>query len=175
MEERKYLDDVSKDVQDLVFYNRLAEARVRIELDEGCSEKNAQIILNGILYRLYQANPSIAPKREPVIRHVEEDEIEEENDENHAGLGTCKTCKEKVSKSAVACPHCGQNLPAFHVKCPKCSSSNIEVGKKGFGLGKAALGAIVLGPGGLLAGLHGRKNAELHCLSCGKKWKPNCS
>jgi tellurium resistance protein TerD len=87
-------------------------------------------------------------------------------------LVKCKTCKTEISKTAPACPHCGENLPGFCINCPKCGSSNIGLGAKGYSLGKAAAGALILGPGGLLVGLHGRKNLELHCLSCGKKWKP---
>jgi hypothetical protein len=154
----------------LIFEERLADARTRIEKDDDCSEKDAQIKLNGILYRIYKQNPSISPwEKEAEKKAAEDDFLEDDDDES---LAECKTCKGKVSKTAPVCPHCGENLPAIHVSCPKCNSTQIEIGRKGFGLGKAAVGAVVLGPGGLLAGLHGRKNMELHCLSCGKKWKP---
>ena len=50
---------------------------------------------------------------------------------------------------------------------------NFSTGQKGFGLGKAAVGAILLGPIGIAGGLLGRKDLELVCLSCNNKWKPD--
>lgn len=41
------------------------------------------------------------------------------------------------------------------LKCPKCKSTNLTANTKGFGLGKAAVGGILLGPVGLLGGLYG--------------------
>ena len=49
---------------------------------------------------------------------------------------------------------------------------NIMPNQKGFSLGKATAGAILLGPLGLIGGLHGSKSIELVCQSCGQKWKP---
>jgi len=91
-----------------------------------------------------------------------------------AELSECKTCKGKVSSSAASCPHCGEASPCLNVRCPKCGSKNVEIGKQGFSLGKGALGAVLItgGAAGLVAGLHGRNNAQLRCRSCGKKWKP---
>ena len=45
---------------------------------------------------------------------------------------------------------------ADEIKCPKCGSTQVAAGKKGFGLGKAALGAVALGPVGLLGGMIGK-------------------
>ena len=50
------------------------------------------------------------------------------------------------------------------VKCPKCGSTQFTAKNKGFGLGKAALGAVVLGPVGLLGGLVGSKKIRVVCL-----------
>lgn len=44
--------------------------------------------------------------------------------------------------------------------------------KKGFGFGKAVLGALVAGPVGLAAGGIGAGSVEMVCHSCGKRWKP---
>ena len=90
-----------------------------------------------------------------------------------AEMVNCKTCGKEVSKTAPTCPHCGEEAPGLHIKCPKCNSMNISTGKKGFGLGKAAGGLILLGPVGLLGGMIGRKKIELVCQACGKKWKPD--
>ena len=69
------------------------------------------------------------------------------------------------------------------LRCPKCNSENIEPmaitsGKtKGFGLGKAAVGGIALGPIGLAAGVIGmgkgktKTDIEWICKSCGKQFE----
>jgi len=44
--------------------------------------------------------------------------------------------------------------------CPKCHSTSITVVKKGFGLGKAAVGAVLLGPIGLVGGALGANKIE---------------
>ena len=88
-----------------------------------------------------------------------------------AELVNCKTCGKQVSKTAPTCPHCGEEAPGLHIECPKCNSVAVSTGQKGFGLGKAAAGAILLGPVGLLGGMIGRKKTELYCRSCGNKWK----
>ncbi len=58
------------------------------------------------------------------------------------------------------------------VKCPKCGSEQIIGGTKGFGVGKAAAGGLLLGPVGLLGGLLGSKKVKVSCLKCGKTWAP---
>ena len=57
------------------------------------------------------------------------------------------------------------------LKCPKCSSTQLHAGSKGFGLGKAAAGGLLLGPVGLLGGMIGSKKVIITCLNCGKKWR----
>jgi tellurium resistance protein TerD len=63
-------------------------------------------------------------------------------------------------------------LLADSICCPKCGSTQIHASKKGFGLGKAAVGGVLLGPVGLLGGFFGSNKVELVCLKCGKQWKP---
>lgn len=57
------------------------------------------------------------------------------------------------------------------VFCPQCLSTSVSANKKGFGLGKAALGGIALGPVGLLAGMIGSKKIKLTCLNCGNQFE----
>jgi hypothetical protein len=57
------------------------------------------------------------------------------------------------------------------IKCPRCNSTQLHAGDKGFGLGKAAAGGILLGPVGLLGGLIGSKKVMVTCFKCGHKWQ----
>ncbi|MEK4509482.1 hypothetical protein [Paenibacillus sp. FSL K6-2524] len=57
------------------------------------------------------------------------------------------------------------------IKCPKCKSTQITAGNKGFGLGKAAVGGLILGPVGLLGGIVGSKKVKITCLKCGHNWE----
>lgn len=56
--------------------------------------------------------------------------------------------------------------------CPKCESENIEVGERGFKLGRAVLTGIIFTPivGGVV-GLMGRKKLVYRCMDCGKIFK----
>ncbi|WP_027416118.1 TerD family protein [Aneurinibacillus terranovensis] len=56
------------------------------------------------------------------------------------------------------------------MRCPRCHSTQIVSGKKGFGFGKAAVGTIIFGPIGLLGGFIGSKKLEFSCTRCGNKW-----
>jgi len=59
------------------------------------------------------------------------------------------------------------------IRCPVCGSAQITSTKKGFSLGKAAAGGLLLGGVGLLGGLVGSNKVMLNCLSCGHQFKPN--
>lgn len=56
--------------------------------------------------------------------------------------------------------------------CPKCYSTALSANKKGFGIGKAAVGVALTGGIGLLAGGIGANKVELTCMKCGHKFKP---
>lgn len=51
--------------------------------------------------------------------------------------------------------------------CPKCLSTSLSSHKKGFGIGKAIVGAAVTGGIGLVAGNIGAKKVRVTCLKCG--------
>lgn len=60
--------------------------------------------------------------------------------------------------------------------CPKCKSTNVQaVGqhKKGFSVGKAAVGGLLTGGVGILAGFAGKKTKKIDmiCMNCGKEFK----
>jgi stress response protein SCP2/tellurite resistance protein len=66
-----------------------------------------------------------------------------------------------------------QTYSGENVSCPNCHSTNIRTGQKGFGIGKAAIGGLILGPVGLLGGFIGKNQLKLTCNNCGKSWSPN--
>lgn len=61
--------------------------------------------------------------------------------------------------------------------CPKCGSTSLSANKKGFGIGKAIVGAgvtsLIPGAGiiGAVAGNAGAKKVIVTCLNCGHQWK----
>ncbi len=56
-------------------------------------------------------------------------------------------------------------------KCPVCGKSDkwifVDQQRKGFSAGKAALGAFLLGPVGIIGGGLGRKKVYYICGNCG--------
>ncbi|WP_407309180.1 TerD family protein [Desulfosporosinus sp. SB140] len=90
---------------------------------------------------------------------------------------------ENSSSSRSAAPFATTNYPTYEqslnvgyrrdhegIVCPRCHSTQITAGKKGFGIGKAFVGGILLGPVGVLAGFIGSKNMEFVCLNCRERW-----
>ena len=55
-------------------------------------------------------------------------------------------------------------------RCPRCRSTSLAGAKKGFGVGKAVVGAAIIGPLGLMAGNAGAKKMRVTCLKCGKQF-----
>lgn len=56
------------------------------------------------------------------------------------------------------------------IKCPKCGCDQLSANKKGFGLGKAIVGGVILGPAGALGGFVGSRKVQITCISCGHQW-----
>ena len=56
-------------------------------------------------------------------------------------------------------------------KCPMCGEKvkwiRVDKSKKGYSVGKAAVGAVLLGPVGLVGGALGKKVECYACGSCG--------
>ena len=63
-------------------------------------------------------------------------------------------------------------------ECPMCGErklwKNVGEDKKGFSVGKAAVGGVLLGPVGLVGGALGKKRATFYCGKCGfsHEYKP---
>lgn len=55
--------------------------------------------------------------------------------------------------------------------CFKCGSTYITAQKKGFGVGKALIGAVAVGPLGVAAGGINKNKIKLTCLNCGNQFK----
>ena len=55
--------------------------------------------------------------------------------------------------------------------CPKCGATTVTGLKEGYGAGEGCCGFALCGPLGLLCGFHGSKEVNVHCLSCGHKWR----
>ena len=89
-------------------------------------------------------------------------------------------------KAAVQCP-CGeyhnliietettpskpQSQEEQPIKCPRCGSTQLHAGDKGFSVGKAVTGGLLFGGIGLLGGFIGSKKIVITCLKCGYKWQ----
>ncbi|KON85583.1 tellurium resistance protein TerD [Sporosarcina globispora] len=76
-------------------------------------------------------------------------------------------------QSGFGQPVQAQSYTDGNISCTRCGSTNIRTGQKGFGLGKAAIGGLILGPVGLLGGFIGKKQLKLTCNACGNSWSPN--
>ncbi len=80
------------------------------------------------------------------------------------------------STGAEKCPSCGTTNPHTPpkeenpIKCPKCGSAQLTANKQGFGPGKAAIGGVLTGRIGLLAGFIGSGKVKITCLKCGHAW-----
>lgn len=63
--------------------------------------------------------------------------------------------------------------------CPACGEEEgwvmVDESNKGFSVGKAAAGAVLLGPLGLVGGALGKKSVTYYCRGCGFRndYKPN--
>lgn len=100
-------------------------------------------------------------------------------------LINCSECEKQVSDKAAACPNCGNPIATVQPKmtrpiddfkpvenklrCPKCNSTNLTANRKGYSAGKAAVGVVLTGGVGLLAGAIGSGKVDITCLSCGYK------
>ena len=108
------------------------------------------------------------------VEETETNNFEEEttSEVENIGLIDCKACGNKVAKAAPLCPHCGVRAPGLHIRCPRCNSMNIGVGKRGYKPGVLSItGVFLVGPITLLGGFAGKNKLMLICQDCNNKWK----
>lgn len=88
-----------------------------------------------------------------------------------SNLTACADCGGTVSKRAATCPHCGAPIgtrnplpPQFiqapaadAVRCPRCRTTQVHAGKRGWNA---------------LTGLIGSGKVALTCLKCGHRFEP---
>jgi RNase P subunit RPR2 len=55
--------------------------------------------------------------------------------------------------------------------CPRCGSTQLHAGKKGFSFGKSLAGGVLFGAVGFLGGTIGQNKIMVTCLRCGYKWQ----
>lgn len=76
----------------------------------------------------------------------------------------------KPKEKTVAQERIEENKSKGVACCPKCGSTSLSANKKGFGIGKAVIGASIA-PIGLIAGNINAKKLWVTCLNCGHRWK----
>lgn len=59
---------------------------------------------------------------------------------------------------------------AIGISCPECGSQNIQTDEKGFDVGEAIVGKILLGPIGILLGAMESDETVYKCRACGYEW-----
>lgn len=78
-----------------------------------------------------------------------------------------------TSDMLKSAPAFGFSVPTeenIKVQCPYCNSDQLVSKTKGFSIGKAAIGAFLIGPVGLLGGAIGSKKIRVACMHCGREW-----
>lgn len=103
------------------------------------------------------ASQKDTPRWKETTNHPQPWPVKAQASEENRPLSKRERIKEN-KKNAVAC-------------CPKCGSTSLSANKKGFGIGKAVVGAAIVGPLGLVAGNKGAKKVYVTCLNCGHRWK----
>ena len=78
--------------------------------------------------------------------------------------------EEKQAKAQKHAERIKQMDEAGTAYCPKCKSTSLSADKKGFGIGKAVVGAALTGGVGLMAGNIGAKKVRITCLKCGHQF-----
>lgn len=107
------------------------------------------------------------------LAEVDCDDVEKINAlKARAGKRPVKSSLAPTSSSTSAKKRIAENKASGVACCPKCGSTSLSANKKGFSFGKAATGAFIAGPVGLVGGTLGANKLEVTCLNCGHKFRP---
>lgn len=117
--------------------------------------------------RKYRKEAKLAFKREEKLKKLEIKKIKQQAMAREVEKRAIqKQSDADFVKHALNSARQGDNI----ARCPKCGSPSIVGNKKGFGIGKAVLGAASFGTIGLVAGNAGAKKIRCTCLNCGYQW-----
>jgi len=165
--------------------------RFSVEISTTSENPPYEIIFNdsGTAMQLYELIIEKAPHANPFLFEELEALLD---DEDMVALGeevkTSKFCPEcgTNAEGAKFCPECGASMTLgatkpsvatttvlIHeeddaVRCPKCNSTSLSANKRGFSVGKAVVGTLLLA--GPLVGAIGAKKIQITCLKCGKQF-----
>lgn len=89
---------------------------------------------------------------------------------NHSPAQVLETTA-RVSKPISKKERIKENKANGVACCPKCGSTSLSANKKGFGVGRAAVGVFTVGVLGAAAGGIGSGKVVVTCLNCGHRWK----
>lgn len=132
------------------------------------------------IWLLIGTNPTFKDKRSPEeIKRDNEQHLEKMKEERIAKAIKKQAATEKLDmqlKKNELKLQKQQLKSRTKIKCPKCKSTNVQplgVHKKGFSVGKAVGGAVLIGGFGTMAGFAGKrtKKTDFVCLKCGKQFK----
>ncbi|HZK61906.1 MAG TPA: hypothetical protein VFC41_07495 [Anaerovoracaceae bacterium] len=123
------------------------------------------------LYNLFKRKRMLSKETEEQRSEREEREHKLACEKTELARERNERARELIQNNKVIEAQIKERKETQQLKCPKCGSSNLTANNKGFGLGKAAVGGVLLGPVGLLGGLVGSKKAVFICLYCGNQFE----
>lgn len=137
----------------------------------------SSLLLGSIIFLILVANEKISRIKRKKLLASETEEQRNEREEREAKeerermIRRSKKNEQLYAMQEASRQKTPPQKQTQELKCPKCASTNLTANTKGFGLGKAAVGGVLLGPVGLLGGLVGSKKPVFICLKCGNQFE----
>ncbi|MDU8985785.1 hypothetical protein [Ligilactobacillus animalis] len=142
------------------------------------------LIIFVAIWLLIGTNPTFKDKRSPEeikrdheqhLKNMKEEKIAKANAKAIKKQAATEKLDMQLKKNELKLQK-QQLKNSTKIKCPKCKSTNVQplgVHKKGFSVGKAVGGAVLIGGLGTMAGFAGKrtKKTDFVCLKCGKQFK----